>query len=102
MLGSIPRWRTDSPSSNGRTLVFGTSNLGSSPRGEAIDIPTSILYDYAMTLSTQEIMMIHQAVSTVALENDWDDAKRQELFNEAVSEIIKSRTRISKKKRHRQ
>jgi hypothetical protein len=55
-----------------------------------------------MTLSTEEIMMIHQAVSTVALENDWDDAKRQELFNEAVSEIIKSRTRISKKKRHRQ
>ena len=46
--------------------------------------------------------MIHQAVSTVALENDWDDIKRQELFNEAVSEIIKSRTRISKKKRHRQ
>ena len=55
-----------------------------------------------MTLSTQEIMMIHQAVSTVALENNWDEAKRQELFNEAVSEIIKSRVKISKKKRHKQ
>lgn len=53
-------------------------------------------------LSTTEIMMIHEAVSTVSLEKGWDDIKKQELFNEAVSEIIKSRTRVSKKKRHRQ
>jgi len=55
-----------------------------------------------MTISMDELMMIRQAVSTVALENEWDEAKQQELFNEAVSEIIKSRTKISKKKRHKQ
>jgi hypothetical protein len=55
-----------------------------------------------MNITMNELIMIKQAVSTVALENEWDDAKQQELFNGAVSEIIKSRTRVSKKKRHRQ
>lgn len=49
-----------------------------------------------------EIIMIRQAVSTVALEKGWDDQKQQELFNEAVAEVIKSRTKVSKKKRHNQ
>ena len=53
-------------------------------------------------LTSLDIMSIHQAVSTTALENGWDEAKRQEVFNQTVSELIKSQVKVSKKKRHRQ
>lgn len=53
-------------------------------------------------LTGLDIMSIHQAVSTTALENGWDEAKRQEVFNQTVSELIKSQVKVSKKKRHRQ
>jgi hypothetical protein len=50
-------------------------------------------------ITTDEIIMIKQAISTIALENNWDKAKQKELFNEAVSEIVKHRTKSNKKKR---
>lgn len=53
-------------------------------------------------ITMTELMMIRQAVSTVALEKDLNKDQEQELFNEAVAEIIKSRTKVSKKKRHKQ
>lgn len=53
-------------------------------------------------ITMDELMMIRQAVSTVALEKGWDESKQQELFNEAVAEIIKSRVKVNKKKRHKQ
>lgn len=55
-----------------------------------------------MSISMEELVMIKQAVSTVAFENEWNEEKQQELFHEAVSKIIESRVKVSKKKRHRQ
>jgi hypothetical protein len=47
-------------------------------------------------------MQIHQAISTTALENNWDEAKQQEVFNQTVAELIKSQVKVNKKKRHKQ
>ena len=55
-----------------------------------------------MTLTSLDIMTIHQAVSTTALENGWDQTKQQEVFNRTIAELIKSQVKVSKKKRHRQ
>lgn len=53
-------------------------------------------------LTILDIMTIRQAVSTTALENGWDEAKQQELFNQTVAELIKSQVKLNKKKRHKQ
>lgn len=53
-------------------------------------------------LSSTEIMLVRQAVSNSALENDWDADKEQEMFNSAIGHLIELQTHISKKKRHRQ
>lgn len=47
-------------------------------------------------------MQIYQAVSTTALENNWDKEKQQEVFNQTVAEIIKSQVKVNRKKRHNQ
>jgi hypothetical protein len=47
-------------------------------------------------------MMLKEAISSTALENGWDKEKEQEMFNQAVFEIIKLQTKTSKKKRHKQ
>lgn len=54
-----------------------------------------------MNITMEELMMIRQAVSTVALENDWDKAKEEDMFHQTVAEVIKSQVKISRKKRHK-
>jgi hypothetical protein len=53
-------------------------------------------------LSTTEIMLVRNAVSTSALENDWDAEKEQEMFHAAIGHLIELQTHVSKKKRHKQ
>lgn len=55
-----------------------------------------------MTLTSLDIITIHQAVSTTALENGWDETKQQEVFSQTIAELIKSQVKVSKKKRHKQ
>ncbi len=39
-------------------------------------------------ISTMELMMIKEAVSTTAIENGWDKEKEKEMFDQAVSFLI--------------
>lgn len=41
-----------------------------------------------MIISTQEILLIKHAISSCALENGWDKAKEEELFNQAMNYIL--------------
>ena len=52
-------------------------------------------------ITIAEIMMIREAVASTALENGWDKEKQSEVFNQTVFEILKARTKVSKKKRHK-
>jgi hypothetical protein len=52
-------------------------------------------------ITTQELMLIKEAVSSTALENGWDKAKEEEMFHQTVAELIKSQVKINKKKRHK-
>lgn len=52
-------------------------------------------------ITTKELMLIKEAVSSTALENGWDKAKEEEMFHQTVAELIKSQVKTSRKKRHK-
>jgi len=43
-------------------------------------------------ISTMELMMIKEAVSTTALEKGWDKEKEQEMFDQAIAFIIEKKS----------
>lgn len=43
-------------------------------------------------ISTMEIMMIKEAISSTALENNWGKEKEQEMFDLTIESIIKERS----------
>ena len=53
-------------------------------------------------MTTQELMLVKEAVSSTALEKGWDKEYEEKMFHETVAEIIKAQVKVTKKKRHKQ
>ena len=53
-------------------------------------------------ITTQELMLVKQAVSNSAIENGWDKEYEEKMFHEAVGYLISLQVKTSKKKRHKQ
>lgn len=45
-------------------------------------------------ITTQEILMVKEAVSSTALENGWDKEKESEMFDQAINYLLELRLKF--------
>ena len=47
-------------------------------------------------ITTQEIMLVKEAVSSTALENGWGKEKESEMFDQAINYLLELRLKFNK------